>query len=80
MAVRRDRAWWEDAILEAIAADGVGAVAVEPLAERLGVTKGSFYWHFSGRDDALSSALSSFALQHAPAHGTLRPSTPAYGA
>ncbi len=57
MAVRRDRTWWEDAILEAIAADGIGAVAVEPLAERLGVTKGSFYWHFSGRDDALASAM-----------------------
>ena len=31
-------------------------MAIEPLARRLGVTKGSFYWHFADRD-ALWSAL-----------------------
>ena len=37
---------WAQAALDLIAEQGVAAVAVEPLARRLGVTKGSFYWHF----------------------------------
>src|SRR3546814_18257468 len=37
---------WAQAALDLIAEHGVAAVAVEPLARRLGVTKGSFYWHF----------------------------------
>ncbi|MGH2561516.1 MAG: TetR/AcrR family transcriptional regulator [Thermomicrobiales bacterium] len=40
-----------------IAEKGVAAVAVEPLAKRLGVTKGSFYWHFPNRDALLRVAL-----------------------
>ena len=38
---------WAEAALDLIAEQGVAAVAVEPLARRLGVTKGSFYWHFA---------------------------------
>ena len=48
---------WEQAALELIAEQGLGALGVEPLARRLGITKGSFYWHFSGRDDLLHRAL-----------------------
>lgn len=48
---------WADAALEVIAEQGVAAVAVEPLARRLGVTKGSFYWHFPSRDALLQAAL-----------------------
>ncbi len=48
---------WEQAALDLIAEQGVAAVAVEPLARRLGVTKGSFYWHFASRDALLDSAL-----------------------
>ena len=33
---------WAQAALDMIAEQGVAAVAVEPLARRLGVTKGSF--------------------------------------
>jgi AcrR family transcriptional regulator len=32
-------------------------VAVEPLAVRLGATKGSFYWHFRSRDELIAAAL-----------------------
>lgn len=48
---------WAQAALEVIAEHGVAAVAVEPLARRLGVTKGSFYWHFPSRDALLQAAL-----------------------
>ena len=48
---------WAKAALDAIADDGVEAVAVEPLARRLGVTKGSFYWHFANRNALLKAAL-----------------------
>jgi AcrR family transcriptional regulator len=48
---------WEQAALDLIAAQGVNAVAVEPLARQLGVTKGSFYWHFPTREALLKAAL-----------------------
>lgn len=40
-----------------LAEEGVGALAVEALARRLGVTKGSFYWHFKNREALLQAAL-----------------------
>ena len=48
---------WITAALGAIAAGGLAAVAVEPLAARLGATKGSFYWHFENRDALLEAAI-----------------------
>ena len=48
---------WAQAALDQIAELGVASVAVEPLARRLGVTKGSFYWHFPSRDALLQAAL-----------------------
>lgn len=40
---------WAVAALQAVAAGGVENVSVERLAKSLGVTKGSFYWHFADR-------------------------------
>ena len=48
---------WEKAALAALASGGLAAVAVEPIARRLKVTKGSFYWHFANRDVLLRAAL-----------------------
>ena len=48
---------WEREALELIADCGVQALAIEPLARRMGITKGSFYWHFSGRESLLERAL-----------------------
>ncbi|HEX4896472.1 MAG TPA: TetR/AcrR family transcriptional regulator [Solimonas sp.] len=48
---------WARAALDALAAGGIDAVAVEPLARQLGVTKGSFYWHFANREALLRAAL-----------------------
>jgi AcrR family transcriptional regulator len=51
---------WVDAALEAIAEGGLAAVAVVPLAERLGATKGSFYWHFPSREALIEAALAAW--------------------
>ncbi|HET6593849.1 MAG TPA: TetR/AcrR family transcriptional regulator [Xanthomonadales bacterium] len=48
---------WEQEALEMIADQGVRATAVEPLARRMGITKGSFYWHFANRESLLDQAL-----------------------
>ncbi len=48
---------WIDAGLEALAAGGPEAVRIEPLAQGLGVTKGSFYWHFDDRGALLEGLL-----------------------
>jgi AcrR family transcriptional regulator len=48
---------WTGAALAAIADGGLAAVAIEPLAARLGATKGSFYWHFASREDLVTAAL-----------------------
>ena len=47
---------WIMAALTLLGRAGIDAVRVEPLAEKLGVTKGSFYWHFKDRD-ALHAAM-----------------------
>jgi AcrR family transcriptional regulator len=52
-------AQWCEAALLALGEKGPGAIAVEPLAMRLGVTKGSFYWHFRDRA-ALIQAVGAF--------------------
>ena len=56
---------WKRAALQAICDGGIGAVAVEPLARTLGVSKGSFYWHFASRDDLLRAALELWQLEEA---------------
>lgn len=48
---------WARAALAALAEGGLGAVAVEPVAVRLGVSKGSFYWHFANRRALVEAAL-----------------------
>ena len=48
---------WAEAALDVIANGGIEAVAVEPLARVLSVTKGSFYWHYANRDALVARAL-----------------------
>lgn len=44
-----DATAWIEAAFDALAEGGIDAVRVDPLARRLGVTRGSFYWHFADR-------------------------------
>ncbi len=48
---------WIAAARAALIAGGVASVKVEPLASQLGVTTGSFYWHFRNRDELLEAVL-----------------------
>ncbi|MGF7183611.1 TetR/AcrR family transcriptional regulator [Tunturiibacter psychrotolerans] len=48
---------WIEGALQLISEAGLRALTVEALAARLGVTKGSFYWHFKGRSELLAEAL-----------------------
>jgi AcrR family transcriptional regulator len=57
MGVGLSREDWARAALVALAEEGLAAVAVDPLARRLGATKGSFYWHFANRDALIAMAL-----------------------
>ena len=48
---------WTAAALAALAEGGLAAVAIEPLAVKLGATKGSAYWHFPNREALVRAAL-----------------------
>jgi AcrR family transcriptional regulator len=48
---------WVTAGFAALREQGPDAVAVQPVAARLGATKGSFYWHFTTRDELLDAVL-----------------------
>ncbi len=58
---------WARAALEALTVGGLAAVAVEPLAARLGATKGSFYWHYASRDALVEAALQLWERTHTDA-------------
>jgi AcrR family transcriptional regulator len=64
---RLDAERWEQAALEAFERGGAAAVAVEPLARALGVTKGSFYWHFKNRQALLAAAVGRWERLHVDA-------------
>ncbi|MEJ2311007.1 MAG: TetR/AcrR family transcriptional regulator [Gemmatimonadales bacterium] len=54
---------WLSAALAALLSAGPEGVHVEPLAASLGVTKGSFYWHFEDLQDLLSSVIDYWATR-----------------
>jgi AcrR family transcriptional regulator len=45
---------WIRAAFTRLAGEGIEAVRVELLARDLGVSKGSFYWHFQDREELLA--------------------------
>ena len=46
---------WVSAAIELLIEEGVEAVQITDLARRLNITRGSFYWHFEGRDSLLQA-------------------------
>lgn len=60
---RTERGWrgtpdlWLDAAYAMLVDAGVEAVKVMPLAERLGLSRTSFYWHFADREALLAGLV-----------------------
>lgn len=54
---RLTRQDWIDASLELLSEAGIGSVSIDQLATRLGITRGSFYHHFSDRQELLDALL-----------------------
>ncbi|MBL8479429.1 MAG: TetR/AcrR family transcriptional regulator, partial [Sterolibacteriaceae bacterium] len=52
-----DRDAWIKGAIAILAEHGPERLRVEVLAKRLGVTKGSFYWHFKDRRDLQDAVL-----------------------
>jgi AcrR family transcriptional regulator len=50
--------------MRALAEGGLGAVGIEPIAARLGATKGSGYWHFRDRADLVGATLARWEQEH----------------
>lgn len=53
-----EEADWVDAASELLVDENVRGIRIDALCKRLGVTKGSFYWHFQGRGALLTALLS----------------------
>lgn len=51
---------WVKAAMDVLVDQGIEGVRVDILARKLGVTKGSFYWHFSNRDALLEALAESW--------------------
>lgn len=51
------RADWIATATDVLISKGVDSIKVDLLARKLGVTKGSFYWHFVNRSDLLKQVL-----------------------
>lgn len=54
---RLTRQDWIDAAIQKLIKTGVDSVRVEPLADQIGVSRGSFYWHFKSRGELLEAVL-----------------------
>lgn len=52
---RGSRELWLEAAYSALIREGIDAVKIMPLAERLKLSRTSFYWFFENRDDLLAA-------------------------
>jgi AcrR family transcriptional regulator len=58
---RLSREEWLMLALEEVAKEGGAKLRIDKLVEGLGVTKGSFYWHFKDREDFVQSLVAFWA-------------------
>ena len=67
---RTERGWrgtpdlWLTAAYDLLVEGGVEAVKVMPLAERLGLSRTSFYWHFADREALLAGLVDRWRAQN----------------
>lgn len=58
---------WVAVALGILADEGIEAVRITRLAVDLGVTRGSFYWHFKDRDDLLAALIAAWEARNTKA-------------
>ena len=61
---RLSRDSWLEHALEILRDEGIQGVRIDRMARDLGVTKGSFYWHFENLDDLRTSILEHWAQKY----------------
>lgn len=54
---RLERNQWLALALDTFAEEGRARLRIEELCRKMGVTRGSFYWHFKNRDDFVYSIV-----------------------
>jgi AcrR family transcriptional regulator len=64
MSERLDRESWLDAGLACLADAGPAGIKIPAIAKRLGVTKGSFYWHFRDLEEYEDALLAAWEQQY----------------
>lgn len=62
-SLQKQKSDWLKAAFAVLAQQGIEAVRVEVLAREMGVTKGSFYWHFQNRAELLTELLRQWATE-----------------
>lgn len=67
---RLGRADWISTAMEILIGEGIDAVRITRLAERMSVTRGSFYWHFKDREDLLAALIRRWEAQNTEAVST----------
>ncbi len=58
---------WLQQALELFVAEGIEAVRITRLADELGVTRGSFYWHFANREELIDALVEFWQGKNTPA-------------
>ena len=58
---------WVDEATRVLGESGLAAIKVESLARTLGVTKGSFYWHFKDRAALVAAVVDQWETDHTEA-------------
>ena len=71
-ATRLTRDDWLDAAFQAVVDGGFDKARVLLLADTLGVTRGSFYWHFSDHADLIAALLARWRQRELEEHRRLQ--------
>lgn len=59
---RMSREEWLAHALDALEKEGGGALTIDKLSRRLGVSRGSFYWHFKDRTDFIRQLVDHWSM------------------
>jgi AcrR family transcriptional regulator len=61
---RLSREDWLEQAMQALAEDGQAGLRIEGLCAKLGVSRGSFYWHFEDRKDFIHALLDYWHVEY----------------